>query len=94
MNSNGTEWKLDETRTLAAMLRVVILRLDRLARQDRSQWVSRREYQEVVNQIVTCLHQQCDQSERVLDCIDTLATAVDKMASAVIDLQNRAGGES
>ena len=45
MNSNGTEWKLDETRTLAAMLRVVILRLDRLARQDRSQWVSRREYQ-------------------------------------------------
>lgn len=94
MGSNGTEWKLDETRTLAAMLRVVILRLNRLMREDRSRWVNRKEYQEVVNQIVTCLERQCEQSERVLDCIDTLSIAVDKLASAVIDLQNRAGGES
>lgn len=94
MDSNGTEWKLDETRTLAAMLRVVILRLDRLMRQDRSRWVSRKEYQEVVSQILGCLQRQCEQSERVLDCIDTLAMSVDKLASAVIDLQNRAGGES
>lgn len=94
MDPNDTEWKLDETRTLTAMLRAAILRLDRLTRQDRGQWISRREYQKVVSQVIACLQQQCDQSERILDCIDTLASAVDKLANVVIDLQNRTDSES
>jgi len=93
MVSNGNEWKLDEMRTLAAMLRVLILRLDRLTRQDKSEWVSRREYQRVVGQIITCLERQCEQSERMLGCVDTLTAAVDKLTSVVIELQKRADGE-
>lgn len=83
------DWEFDETKTLRAMLRLYVKKLENEKNADKSQFVTREEFCQVAVAFINCLDRIVRHDEKLLCCVDRLTGHVEMMTHEIAALKNK-----